>query len=775
MKMATHQAPRSSTRKDAEFLDRLDRLAKEAVRVYALADRVATLTGTHPTRDQYLKELHSRGPLEINSGTKSIEGRKAAQELPLFWNTIRSLVAAQFSGSALGSRKAIEAILKKFAPVDHGFWDFTKWSAPSKEGSRTWARAFSLLSLYSVALPRVSESLPDSASKVEAAAQDLVNQLAPFLILGSEDSSALLPAATVLKLVDRVLPDNRKDDTRPAPMASGTARNYTFQGLKEVCRLELLEKSLRTRLAVCLAEAETSAYDVALMVRALAGRYLNRSVLQIDPADNELYKRAVQYVLSSRNTNGTWKLDDGVIKSWKSEYSPLAFILDLPNAVLAPCREALADTVDEVLGALNRRLTGYELKLQHDKAFGEYTRVNYSIYDGLLVGAAVADRLRDLLSDAILDELGAEVPTQLLAWEGLPESLDFKKDLEDGAINLWRQRSERRPGAILLFGPPGTGKTTIAKSLLGALNSALRSAPGEGAREDWRFLALSPADFARQGSDKIIASAEELFRKLQRVRRCIVLLDEMEEFLRVRGPESSPQNRLITTAFLPLLQETVNKREIILIVATNFVGTIDSAVTRRGRFDLILPLGPPDRASRRIIIRTALTKREPLSKSQRGPHSPVNLLEANHLELIVTYTMGYTYEEIQDYLSELRSAEEQLARTMSGTRPTKGKLVRELRKLQLARDLETELWRIRQERVPMALSGSPGCDWRSFRDEATRFKRGAAELTRMHEQGSKKDAQFDAKKDREEKAKRDSELRKYWEPPKMPGLEVQEK
>ena len=66
----------------------------------------------------------------------------------------------------------------------------------------------------------------------------------------------------------------------------------------------------------------------------------------------------------------------------------------------------------------------------------------------------------------------------------------------------------------------------------------------------------------------------------------------MEEFLRIRGPNTERDSRLITTAFLPLLQETVEKREIILIVATNLVATIDPAVTRRGRFDLILPPGP---------------------------------------------------------------------------------------------------------------------------------------------------------------------------------------
>jgi len=767
--MATKvSADRSSIEND-KFLDRLNRLAKDAERVYRLADKTACETGLHGTRNQYLKELHKRGPLEINSGLRSIEGRDAASELPVFWNSIRSLVAAQFSGFALGSREAIEAVLTKLDPIDESYWDFTKWSTWSKGGRRTWARAFSLLSLYSVALPRVSEILPSSVLKVQDRVQDLVNQLAPLLQRGATDDSALLPTVAVLKLIDRVLVDDNGvgSDGAPVSPASRTTRNFNFQALKESCKLESLEKNLRTYLAVCLAEEETSAYDIALIVRALAGRYLNRSTSQIDPADTELYQRAVQYVLNQRNRNGTWKVDDGRIRSWKSEYSPLAFVLDLPNSILMPCRELLADTVAEVVAALHRRLTAYNLKLRHNNGTGEITRVNYAIYDGLLVGAAVADRLRDLLSDAILDELGAEVPSDLFAWEKLPESLEFKKNLEDGAITLWRQRSDRRPGAVLIFGPPGTGKTTIAKSLLGALNGALSSAPGEGTREDWRFLALSPTDFARDGADKIIASAELLFRKLQRVRRCVVLLDEMEEFLRVRRPESSPENRLITTAFLPLLQETVSKREIILIVATNFVGTIDPAVTRRGRFDLILPLGPPDKDSRRKIIQSALNDQEKLAKKQ-GQKGPTHLLE--NLELITTYTMGYTYEEIRDYLHELRSAAELLTPKMEIGTPPVGVYPGRLSASHWTRDLETELWRIRQERVPMALSGSAGCDWRTFRDEATRFKRGATEILKSSDRVTET-SRLDTEEERRNRAERERKLRQYWEPPRMPGID----
>jgi hypothetical protein len=67
----------------------------------------------------------------------------------------------------------------------------------------------------------------------------------------------------------------------------------------------------------------------------------------------------------------------------------------------------------------------------------------------------------------------------------------------------------------------------------------------------WRFLELSPADFARDGSDQIVASAESVFSLLFQVRRCVVLMDEMEEFLRARDIDTQKESRLVTTAPSP--------------------------------------------------------------------------------------------------------------------------------------------------------------------------------------------------------------------------------
>jgi DNA polymerase III delta prime subunit len=717
------ERPKSKTLsiQDRDFLERLEHLATEAAHVRALALKVAEKISLENQAEFYLESIcgppEAKGTLLwVACGIENSPLLRSKQHLQILWHSLGALIAAQFSGFSLDDQEAIREVISTLIPAKEG--DSFRaslesyWRPEFKDTSILFSRVFALLSLYSIVLPRLSKSHSPSGPDDSAIRDTAFRQAAQLLMhvremkFGSTDEvGRLVWNVTLWKLSLNLyqlvghfaasLPEAEKET-----LPGDCSETLTL-------KLEALEEKLRNQLAVILQLETASPFVVADIVGVLGGRYLNPGA-EVEPAHSVLYTRAAEYVLKQC---GSWQapkdLKDDLQDPLVERYSPLAYLLDLPNPMLMPCLEALADAAGDALGSLKRELASYQIKLPRG---GENVKVKGmqvagAIYNGLMVGAAVSERMKDLLSDVELDELGAKLPEKLLDWDSLSDSLGFKQNLSEGVIKPWIERSEMRPGAILVFGPPGTGKTTIAKTLLGKLIQGLRRGPGGGANEGWRFLALSPADFARQGSDLVIAAAENLFRRLQRVRRCVVLLDEMEEFLRARGPETNRESRLITTAFLPLLQETVSKREIILIVATNFVGTIDQAVTRRGRFDLILPLGPPDEDSRRPIISNAV-KHWP---EQLRPWSEKDEEETKgkRLALIVHYTMGYTQPEIRDYMQELRRAQEKRPTNVSPQIP------------------ESELWRIRQERVPMALSGNPGCNWRTFRDEAARFKRPA--------------------------------------------------
>ena len=152
-------------------------------------------------------------------------------------------------------------------------------------------------------------------------------------------------------------------------------------------------------------------------------------------------------------------------------------------------------------------------------------------------------------------------------------------------------RAKARSG--ILFGPPGTGKTTYVQRVADHLG--------------WPLVVLDPSVFAEEGLPLIATVASRVFSKLLELEDTVIFFDEMEALMHARSDAAgSFEQKFLTTSLLPKLQELADRAACIFFVATNHFETIDRAVQRPGRFDFRLQIMPPSYEEKLRLARERL-------------------------------------------------------------------------------------------------------------------------------------------------------------------------
>ena len=177
------------------------------------------------------------------------------------------------------------------------------------------------------------------------------------------------------------------------------------------------------------------------------------------------------------------------------------------------------------------------------------------------------------------------------AKESLKEIVDYLHDPQK-----YREIGAAMPKGILLVGPPGTGKTMLAKAVAGEANVPFFSMSGS------EFVEM----FVGMGASKV----RDLFKQAKEKAPCIVFIDEIDAIGKKRDGQigGNDEREQTLNQLLTEMDGFEGNTGVIILAATNRPESLDPALTRPGRFDRRVPVELPDLQGREAILRVHAKK-----------------------------------------------------------------------------------------------------------------------------------------------------------------------
>ncbi len=189
---------------------------------------------------------------------------------------------------------------------------------------------------------------------------------------------------------------------------------------------------------------------------------------------------------------------------------------------------------------------------------------------------------------------------------------------------LFHEHELQPPKGILLYGPPGCGKTLIAKAVANSLAKRVAEKTGNSSSRSY-FLNIKGPELL----NKYVGETERQIRLIfQRAREkseegypVIVFFDEMDSLFRTRGTGiSSDIESTIVPQLLAEIDGVESLKNVIVIGASNREDLIDPAILRPGRLDVKIKIERPDEESATKIFRQYLTPNLPIADSETGTY-----------------------------------------------------------------------------------------------------------------------------------------------------------
>ncbi len=255
----------------------------------------------------------------------------------------------------------------------------------------------------------------------------------------------------------------------------------------------------------------------------------------------------------------------------------------------ALCKEAALNVVRTVLPDINLKQNG---------------SISKKLLEKLIISDSDFEAAMKLVTPSAMREVVVEAPS--VTWDDVGGLNDLKRDLKEAVEwplkygTRFRKMGIRSPKGVLLYGPPGCGKTLLAKAV--------------AHESEANFILVKGPELLNKWVGESEKGVREIFKKARQVSPTIIFFDEIDAIAGRRGREggSNVTERIVNT-FLTEIDGLQELNDVVVIAATNRPDILDPALLRPGRFDRILLTSVPDKKAREQILKIH-TKGMPLAK-----------------------------------------------------------------------------------------------------------------------------------------------------------------
>jgi transitional endoplasmic reticulum ATPase len=279
------------------------------------------------------------------------------------------------------------------------------------------------------------------------------------------------------------------------------------------------------------------------------------------------------------------------------------------------------------LSALGRETAMKALRRYLPQINLEEERIPPAVLEKMEVQMSDFDNAYKEITPTAMREVYIEVAT--VHWSDIGGLDDVKQHLKESVEwpiktpELFQRMGIKPPKGILLYGPPGCGKTLLARAV--------------ATESEANFISIKGPEVFSKWVGESEKAIREVFRKARMAAPTVIFFDEMDSLTPMRGSgsgESGVSERVISQ-LLTEMDGILSLQDIVVIAATNRPNLIDPSVLRPGRFDRLIYVPEPDEKSRLQIFKL-YSQPMPLCKD----------VDLNQLALITRYYSGADIESL---------------------------------------------------------------------------------------------------------------------------------